>query len=111
MAWQVDGPTILAQAGKASPSTADSDWADSCAAAVNAAVQTRLRGTVVDPGSALEAELTRAAILDGVGAFVDRASPQGILSIGPDGQPARLDPNLLRASMPVLRRYTVPGIG
>ena len=110
MPW-VEGSAILATAGKANPSTADEDWADLCAAAVDAAITTRLRGLVPAAASAAESELLRAAMQDGLGAYMDRDAPQGILTVGPDGSPVRVRPDILRACVPVLERYTLPGIG
>lgn len=107
----MDGAAILAQAGKASPSQADEDWADICAAAVNAAITRRLNGYVVVAASAAEAELTRCALIDGVGAYLDRDAPQGVLMVGPDGQPVRIRADILRASEPIVAGYAIPGIG
>jgi hypothetical protein len=107
----VDGPAILAQAGVAAPTANDTAWATICASAVDAAIATRLGTFVVAVGSAAEAELTRAALMDGVGAYADRDAPHGVLSLGPDGQTVRLGSDVLRASIPVIHRYVMPGIG
>lgn len=107
----VEGSAILAQAGKGSPTQADEDWADICADAVNAAIETALNGYTVAADSAAEAELTRCALLDGVGAYMDRDAPQGVLMMGPDGQAVRLRADVLRACVPVVARYAIPGIG
>ena len=108
----VDGAAILAQArGSATPSEADEDWADLCAAAVNAAITHDLEDYTVEAASDAEAALQRCALLDGVAAFADRDSPTGIQTLGPDGQPIRLRADVLRACVPVINRYTLPGIG
>jgi len=105
----VTGAAILTQAGVTSPTAADTAWATTCAAAVDGAITTLLAG--VTPSASGTAELNRAALMDGVGAYVDRDAPHGILSLGPDGEAVRLGADVLRASWPVLRRYTLPGIG
>lgn len=105
------GAAILAQAGKGTPTAADTAWADICAAAVDAAITTALNGyTVVALGPAA-LELTRCALADGVGAYMDRDAPQGVLMVGPDGAPVRLRADILRVSVPVVARYAIPGIG
>lgn len=110
MTWAVDGGAILTAASKASPSTEESDWADVCAAAVNAAIETRLNGYTVDSPSNAEDELTRAAVLDGLEFFRSKDARFGILSVGPDGEPVRVAVDLLW-SVPVIARYATPGMG
>ena len=108
---------ILAAVGEGSPSAAESDWAAACAAAVEAAIAAVLAGAT--PSAELEAELGRAAVLDGAAAYQERNAPHGILSVGPDGDAVRLGAELLRATGPVLVRHlgkrrpsaALPGIG
>ena len=100
---------ILAQAGVTAPTAADTAWATTCAAAIEGALTTMLNGATLTASGT--AELNRAALMDGVGAYVDRDAPHGILSLGPDGEAVRLGADVLRASWPVVRRYTLPGIG
>lgn len=108
----VDGETILLQArGTATPTTADQDWADLCADAVNAAITHDLGDFEVVADSDAQHALQRCALLDGVAAYNDRDAPAGIQSLGPDGQPVRLKADVLRACVPVIHRYTLPGIG
>jgi len=70
------GAAILAQAGAAPASPDVSAWADSCAAAVNGAIDYRVVGA--DPGddptytAGMISELTRAALVAGVLAFKAR---------------------------------------
>lgn len=107
----VDGAGILAHAGVSSPSQADEDWADVCAAAVEAAIEHQMDGVTVDPGSAAEAELTRAALDDGAAAYARRKAPHGVLTVGPNGESVRLGADIVIALRPVFRRYATPGIG
>lgn len=108
----VDGSAILAQARPGvTPSAADTSWAGLCADAVNAAIAHDLGSYEVVEDSDAELALTRCALLDGVAAYADRDAPAGILSMGPDGQPVRVRADVLRACVPVIHRYTLPGIG
>lgn len=105
----VTGAGILAVVGKDDPASADEDWADLVAAAIEAAIAVRLDGTTPDAG--FDAELARSALLDGAAAYAERRSPHGILSVGPDAEAVRLGADILRATNPVLRRHLLPGIG
>jgi hypothetical protein len=107
MTWQTTGPAIVAALGTTGVDTA---WAATCAAAVNAAIGTRLNDYVPTVGGLAEAELTRSALLDGVAAYKDRDAPHGILSIGPDGEIARTGSDIVRWSNPVINRYILPGV-
>jgi hypothetical protein len=107
MTWEVSGPDIEAVIGTG----ADTAWAATCAAAVNAAYTTALNGYVPASPSDAEDELTRAALLDGVTAYKDRGSPYGILSVGPDGEEVRVGYDVIRAGFPAIYRYAIPGIG
>src|SRR5689334_20839589 len=107
MAWAVSGADIEAVIG----SGADSDWADACAAAVNAAYTTRLNGYDPASPSNAEDELTRAALMDGVAAYNDRKQQYGILMVGPDGDAIRVGYDVIRTGGPVIDRYAIPGIG
>lgn len=103
----VTGAAILAAVEKGSPSAADSDWADLVAAAIDAAITRRLRDET--PSAELEAELARSALLDGMAAYAERRAPHGILSIGPDGDVARMGARMLRATSPVLADHLAEG--
>lgn len=108
----VDATAILDQAlGSLTPTQANEDRAELCAGAVNAAIGTALNGYEVAVDSAAEAELTRAALLDGVAAYQAFDAPSGVLTVGPDGAPVRLPVDVLRACRPVIQRYAIPGIG
>ena len=105
----VTGAAILTQVGKTAPTAADTTWADLCAAAVDAEITHMLDGMTVSAG--MTSELARSALLDGIGAYAGRDAPTGVLALGPDGQAVRTGAEILRASRPVLNRYTLPGIG
>ncbi len=111
MAWAVSGTQITTAVGISAPTAAEITWAASCAAAVNAAITTRLNGYTAAVASAAESELARAAILDGAAAFRDLDSPHGVLNLGPDGAVVRTGSDVLRASIPAINRYALPGIG
>jgi hypothetical protein len=100
MAWQTSGPAIVAALGTTG---VDGTWAATCADAVNAAIETRL-GSYTPSAEATD-ELTRSALLDGIAAYKDRDAPHGILSIGPDGEIARVGSDIVRWSRPVIDRY------
>jgi hypothetical protein len=103
----VTGSQILAQAGVGTGTAAEQAWAAICAAAVEAAIATRL-GTVT-ASDELADELAMAALSDGVMAYVSRDAPHGVLSVGPDATPVRLGADILRACRPVLLRNLGPG--
>jgi hypothetical protein len=106
----VTGAGILTHVRKSDPDADDSDWADACAAAVEAAIAHRMADVTVDPGSNAEAELTRAALQDGAAAYIARKAPHGVIVVG-DGDATRLGADLVRSLEPVFRRYALPGIG
>jgi hypothetical protein len=103
----VTGAAILTGAG--SPSAPDTDWADACAAAIEAVIAHRMADVTITAD--ITAELERAALLDGVAAYVDLSAPHGIQSIGTQGEPVRLGRDIVRALEPVFTRYALPGIG
>jgi hypothetical protein len=105
----VTAALILAAAGKGSPTAAETAWAETCAAAIEARIAHRMADVTVTAG--IEDELIRAATLDGVAAFVDKDAPHGIQTTGPDGQTARLGRDIVRALEPVFTAYALPGIG
>ena len=110
MTWETSGSDILTAADKGSPTAGETAWAADCAAAVNAAIETRLNGYTVASPSNAEDELTRSALLDGLEYFRSKDARFGILSVGPDGEPVRVAVDLLW-SVPVIARYATPGMG
>ena len=104
----VTGALILAHvAGGNTPSadTADEDWADICAAAIEAIITDRLNGET--PSAGFEARIVPAAIMDGAYMYQQRKAPSGILSVGIDGEAVRLGSFQTRA----LDSVFLPGIG
>ena len=112
MTWTVSGTDITnaALGSAATPTSDQTAWATLCAAAVNAAITTRLNGYTPANGSRAEAELARSAVLDGLEYFRSKDARFGILSVGQDGEPVRVATDILW-SVPVINRYAVPGIG
>ena len=108
MTWNTSGAAIVAALGTTG---VDATWAGQCAAQVNAAIETALNGYTVAAAGLAEAELTRTALLDGIAANKDRDALHGILSLGPDGEIARIGSDVVRWSRPVIARYAIPGMG
>ncbi len=106
--WYITAQDILTHGKVTSPTVADTDWAEVCAAAVNGAVGYFLEDQTVSAYAA--AELYRAALMDGIGAYADRAAPHGVLSLEVDGSAIRLGADILRASWPALRRHALIGM-
>jgi hypothetical protein len=105
----VTGADILAKAGATDPTSDDTQWAASCADAIEALIARRLTGFTPTAGDTNELE--RAALLDGLGCYADRKAPHGIIAMGPDGDPVRRGQEISRALEPVLFAITGPGIG
>lgn len=101
----VTSAEILAAVGISSPTAADTAWAASCAAAIEAIIVQRLGGDT--PSAEMEARLQVAAELDGAALFTTRSAPHGVLNIGPDGDVVRLGSAQSRA----LDNVFLPGIG
>jgi hypothetical protein len=109
----VTGTQILqhvAGSGTASTDTDDVAWAGTCADAVEGAIASRLDDGAFTPTTAQTDQLEAAARQDGAALYMARKSPHGVLSIGPDGDVARLGSEILRACDPILSRIN-PGIG
>ena len=110
----VTGTEILALvAGDNAPSAnaADVAWAAKCAAAIEAIIAERLDTANVTLSAGVEAQLHAAAELDGAALYNSRKAPHGVLTIGPDGDIARLGASAARALEPIFLRQVGPGIG
>jgi hypothetical protein len=108
----VTGPEILTAAGVGTGDAAEQAWATTCAAAVQAAIDTRMADVTVEASSDADDELQRAAVIDGVAAYLAKDAPQGVLNVGPDGAPVRVSADVLRACVPVIERHhPTAGIG
>jgi hypothetical protein len=106
----VTGAQILTHVNKGSPTAAETAWAGICADAIEGAIATRLEGQTPSAGGIDELEV--AALTDGAALFNSKAAPNGILSVGPDGDAVRLGADTLRALGPVIRRvHATAGIG
>jgi hypothetical protein len=99
------GAAILAQAGVAAPGPADTAWADTCAAAVNAGLDARLVGIPIDDAE-LPPELTRGALVAGVEAYTQR---EGSLVDRQDAT-RRIVGDYLETIAPIVARYATVGI-
>ena len=100
----VTSAQILTQVGKTAPSADDTAWAVLCAAAIEGAIHARLDAGGITPDASGIAELNVSALTDGAALFNSKAAPNGILSMGPDGEAVRMGADSLRACLPVLRR-------
>ena len=106
----VTGAQILTHVGKTSPTADDTAWAGTCADAIEAAIAARLDGETPSAGGT--DELEAAARNDGAALFNSRNAPNGVQSIGPDGDAIRLGADALRACKPVIQRvHSTAGIG
>jgi hypothetical protein len=106
----VDGAAILLHAGQTAPSAADTDWANTVAAAIESTIARRLNGYTTTTDQ--DAELMRAALQDGAAAYIERKAPHGVLSVGPEGSDTvRLGRNVARALEPVFVSIAGYGIG
>jgi hypothetical protein len=114
MAEWTTADAILTQSGAsadpAAAAPADRDWAEACAAAVNAGIDARLEGAVyVSPP--LPAELTWAALTAGVEAYKRREATFGITGyVDLQGAAIRVARDYLEAIAPQLERYATRGI-
>jgi len=108
----VTGAAILTHVGKSSPSAAETTWAGLCADAIEGAIAARLDAGSITPDAAGVNELEVSALTDGAALFNSKAAPNGVLSIGPDGEAVRVGADSLRATLPVIRRiHPTAGIG
>lgn len=98
---------ILEHAGGSSPSEADTAWAELCAAAVSAGIDTRLG----HPGDETEApdewaELTRAALTAGAYAYKARETPLGVMTFADlSGSAVRVARDAIATIAPIIDRY------
>lgn len=112
----VSGEQILAHAGvTGTPSPADVEWSDACAAAVSAGIDARLVGSVwVDPPvepPVLPAELIVAARGAGVEAYKRREAVFGITGyVDLAGAAVRVSRDYIAAIEPIIARYATVGI-
>lgn len=103
------GAAILDAATVPSPTSVQSDWADTVAGAINGEIARRLAGYTLSADQ--QARVDRAALLDGVAGYLELKAPHGVLAVGSDGDAVRLGSSLTRALEPVFFAIAGPGIG
>jgi hypothetical protein len=109
MEW-VTATAILTRSGAPSaPSPADLEYADLCAAAVNAGIDDVLEGAGV---TGAEPEILWVASNAGVEAYKRREAVFGITGyVDLQGAAIRVARDYLEAQRPILARYATPGLG
>jgi hypothetical protein len=108
----VTGADILGYVGVVTPSPAETEWSDAVAAAVNAAIDTRLNGAILfDPSSALD-EVKVAARIAGAEAFKRREATWGLTGYSDlEGNAIRVAKDYLAGVAPMIDRHSAgPGI-
>jgi hypothetical protein len=114
VAQWVTGAEILAAVGASPAAAGDAEWADACAAAVNAGIDHRLAGMVaVDPPLPPEAyaEVTYAATIAGAEAYKRREAVYGLTGyVDLEGAAVRVARDYLAGVDPILARYATIGI-
>lgn len=106
----VTGAQVLAFVGIESPSAAETEWSDACAAAVEAAITSRLGGAVIaDPSPALD-ELSVAARLAAAEAFKRKEATFGITGYSDlQGAAIRVARDYMDGVKPLVDRYRIVG--
>lgn len=106
----VTGAQVLAFAGITSPSEAETEWADACAAAVNAAIVSRLNGAVIADPSEARDELTVAARLAASEAFKRKEATFGLTGFSDlQGAAIRVARDYMDGVKPLVDRYRIVG--
>jgi hypothetical protein len=116
------GTGILAAVGVTSPTAEDSAWSEACAAAVNAGIDVRMRGTPaaappIEPPPPLELdpaaypELTYAATIAGAEAYKRREAVYGLTGyVDLEGAAIRVARDYLEGVAPIIARHATVGI-
>lgn len=106
----VTGAQVLAFVGIESPSAAETEWSDACAAAVEAAITSRLGGAVIaDPSPAFD-ELSVAARLAAAEAFKRKEATFGITGYSDlQGAAIRVARDYMDGVKPLVDRYRIVG--
>jgi hypothetical protein len=107
------GAAILEFRGIVAPSTFETNWANACAVAVNAGIDRKLNGALVDGTSPGFGELTAAAQLAGGECFSRRSTPFGVTNYADlTGVAIRVARDYLDSIGPLVARWSNgPGIG
>lgn len=108
----VTAAQILIGVGNTGPTGDDTEWAQACAAAVNAGIEIRLQGAeIVNPSAAYD-ELSLAARIAGAEAYKRKEAVFGITGYADLNNAAiRVARDYLDGVAPLIARYSVPGIG
>ena len=106
----VTGAQVLAFVGVMTPSADETDWADACASAVDAAITSRLGGAVIaDPSPALD-ELTVAARLAAAEAYKRKEATFGITGYSDlQGAAIRVARDYMDSVYPLVNRWRIVG--
>ena len=106
----VTGAQVLAFVGITSPSADETDWSDACAAAVDAAITSRLNGGIVpDPSPALD-EITVAARLAAAEAYKRKEATFGVTGYSDiQGAAIRVARDYMEGVRPLLDRWRIVG--
>jgi hypothetical protein len=101
--------------GVTAPAAADTAWAEACAAAVNAGIDSRMAGVAyveplaIDP--AFYPELTYAADVAGAEAYKRREAVYGLTGyVDLEGAAIRVARDYLEGVAPIIARYATIGI-
>ena len=106
----VTGGEVLAFVGISSPSSAESDWADACAAAVESAIGIRLGGAVIEEPSGAHDELTVAARLAAAEAYKRKEATFGVTGFSDlQGAAIRVARDYMDGVYPVVNRHRIVG--
>lgn len=107
----VTGAQVLAFVGiEGTPSAEDTEWSDACAAAVEAAIISRLGGAVIaDPSPALD-ELSVAARLAAAEAFKRKEATFGVTGYSDlQGAAIRVARDYMDGVYPLVNRWRIIG--
>lgn len=104
------GAQVLAFAGIVSPDAEETEWADACAAAVDAAITLRLGGAVIaDPSLAMD-ELKVAARLAAAEAFKRKEATFGVTGYSDlQGAAIRVARDYMDGVYPLVNRWRIVG--
>lgn len=109
----IDSTSLLAFVlGTGTPSVPEEEWATLCAAAINAAITTKLNGAIIVTPSEAFDELTASAHIAGAEAYKRREAVFGLTGYGDvDGSAIRVARDYIDGIAPMIARYgRGPGI-
>ena len=104
----VDAAQVLAFVGAGSPSEAETEWATACAAAVEAAMVSRLNGAVIAEPSFAHDELSVAARIAAGEAYKRKEAVFGVTGYSDlQGAAIRVARDYMDGVKPIVDRYRV----